>query len=187
MYKVIFLFYYPILLPHFILYLTSRNRMLIDQDLMKWGERHSIAGSKFKKLFHFLIFGKDFRTIFYFRTREVFFSKILRLYLPKEKYFFIDPRTKIGGGFTSAHPYATILNAKSIGENFFVNQLVTVGEVDGKRPTIGDNVSIYSGAIIIGGINIGDNCIIGAGAVVVKDIPNKSTVVGNPARIIHKG
>jgi serine O-acetyltransferase len=113
-------------------------------------------------------------------------TRILRLYCPKERYFTIDPRTQIDGGITSGHPYATILNAESIGKNFFVNQLVTVGEIDGKRPVIGDNVSIFSGAIVIGGIHIGDNSKIGAGAVVVKDVPEGSVVVGNPARIVNK-
>ena len=59
-----------------------------------------------------------------------------------------------------------------------------MGEVNGKRPTIGNNVSIYTGAIIIGGITIGDNVKIGAGTVVVKDVPSNSVVVGSPAKIL---
>lgn len=51
------------------------------------------------------------------------------------------------------------------------------------RPvTIGDNVWIGGGAIILGGITIGDNAIVGAGAVVTRDVAAGSTVVGNPAR-----
>jgi len=62
--------------------------------------------------------------------------------------------------------------------------LVTVGEINGKRPTIGNNVSIYTGAIVIGDINIGDNSSIGAGSVVVKDVPDNAVVVGNPAKVV---
>ena len=65
--------------------------------------------------------------------------------------------------------------------------MVTVGEVNGKRPVIGNNVSIYTGAIVIGNITISNNAVIGAGSVVVKDVPENAVVVGNPAKIIkHK-
>lgn len=52
-------------------------------------------------------------------------------------------------------------------------------------PTIGDNVYIGAGAIIIGGITVGDNVKIGAGATVVSDIPANCTVVCHKARIIQ--
>ena len=55
-----------------------------------------------------------------------------------------------------------------------------------KDVTIGNNVWIGSGAIILGGITIGDNSIIGAGAVVNKDIPEDSIAVGVPAKVIKK-
>ena len=54
-------------------------------------------------------------------------------------------------------------------------------------PIIGNNVTVYAGAIIVGGIHIGDNVTIGAGAVVVKDVPDNTTVVGAPVRLISKG
>lgn len=90
----------------------------------------------------------------------------------------------IGPGFHIEHSWATVLNAESIGSNFSCIQCITIGKKDGKRPTIGDNVSIYANAIIIGDVHIGNNVIIGAGAVVVKDVPDNAVVVGNPARII---
>jgi acetyltransferase-like isoleucine patch superfamily enzyme len=52
-----------------------------------------------------------------------------------------------------------------------------------ERTTVGDNVSIGTGAVIMCGINIGCNSVIGAGAVVTKDVPENCTVVGIPARI----
>lgn len=50
--------------------------------------------------------------------------------------------------------------------------------------TIGENVFIGAGAIVLPGSNIGNNCIIGAGCVVKGDIPDNSVVIGNPCRII---
>lgn len=50
--------------------------------------------------------------------------------------------------------------------------------------TIGDNVFIGAGAIVLPGSNIGNNCIIGAGCVVKGMIPDNSVVIGNPCKII---
>ncbi|MBR0445885.1 MAG: hypothetical protein IIX23_01180 [Oscillospiraceae bacterium] len=60
-------------------------------------------------------------------------------------------------------------------------------KVDGNDiPIIGDNVTVYAGAIIVGGIKIGKNATIGAGAVVTKDVPDNATVVGAPMRVIKE-
>ncbi|HEX2950228.1 MAG TPA: sugar O-acetyltransferase [Armatimonadota bacterium] len=52
--------------------------------------------------------------------------------------------------------------------------------------TIGDNVWICTGAIILPGVTIGEGSIIGAGSVVTKDIPPKSLAVGNPCKVIRE-
>lgn len=179
------LIYSLLLIPHIIIYKFSPVKATIDMDLKRWAIEKNISGSPINLLIRFLSLSPDFRTIFYFRNRGLVTS-LLNVYCPKEKYFRIDMSTKLGGGILTGHPYSTILNAESIGQNLYVNHLVTVGEINGKRPIIGNNVSIYTGAIIIGGITIGDNVKIGAGCVVTKDIPSNSTVIGNPARIISK-
>lgn len=130
-----------------------------------------------------LLTNSYFRTLFYFRING-WASKILRIFYPKNKSFIIDVNTNIGGGLKLAHPYATILNAEKIGENVYVNHLVTVGEKNGKKPLIGNNVELHANSMVIGGIKIGNNAVIGAGAVVVKDVPENATAVGNPAKII---
>lgn len=52
--------------------------------------------------------------------------------------------------------------------------------------TIGDNVWLGSGVIVLPGVTIGDNSVVGAGSVVTKDVPANVVVVGNPARIIKQ-
>lgn len=51
--------------------------------------------------------------------------------------------------------------------------------------TIGDNVWLGGGAIVLPGVTIGENSIIGAGAVVTKDVPPNALAVGNPARVVR--
>jgi maltose O-acetyltransferase len=54
------------------------------------------------------------------------------------------------------------------------------------RPiTIGDNVWLGGGAIVLPGVTIGDNTVVGAGAVVTRDLPADVVAVGNPARVVR--
>lgn len=54
-----------------------------------------------------------------------------------------------------------------------------------KAITIGDNVFIGWGAIVLPGVNIGNNVVVAAGSVVTKDVPSNSVVGGNPAKVIN--
>ncbi len=179
---VVYFFGQLLFLPHVVLFLLSVNRPLIIQDLYARKSKKNGVLKQCYDLSFELLHSRFFRTLFYFRTNGVF-SKLLRVLYPMHSSFTIDIHTKIGGGLQLAHPYATILNAQSLGENVYVNHLVTLGEKNGKKPVIGNNVQLHAGCIVIGGITIGNNAIIGAGAVVVKDVPSDSIAVGNPAQI----
>lgn len=92
----------------------------------------------------------------------------------------------IGPGMTIMHGFSTVINARSIGNDFHCSQQVTIGWGKGGEPIIGDNVKVYAGAIVIGNIHIGNNVIIGAGAVVNKDVPDNTLVVNERNRYINK-
>lgn len=97
----------------------------------------------------------------------------------------IHPGAKIGEGFFIDHGSGVVIGETAeIGENVTIYQGVTLGGTgfqSGKRhPTVEENVTIGSGAKLLGPIRVGHGAKIGANSVVVEDVPPCSTVVGNP-------
>lgn len=94
----------------------------------------------------------------------------------------------IGPGFRLAHVVGggIIINCHSMGSNCGANVNVLVGNKDNADavPTIGDNVRLSTGCMVIGKITIGNNVIVAPNAVVTKDVPDNVIVGGVPARII---
>lgn len=104
--------------------------------------------------------------------------------------FQVPESTQIGRGFRIVHYGPIIINPETkIGKNLNIYPGVTLGHSSGKRfgsPTIGDNVSISSNAVLIGKIFIGNNVLIAPGAFVNFDVPDGCLVIGNPGKIIIK-
>ncbi len=103
----------------------------------------------------------------------------------------IHPGAKIGRRFFIDHGMGVVIGETAeIGDDVLIYQGVTLGGTGhekGKRhPTLGNNVVIGTGAKVLGGIRVGNNSKIGAGSVVVKPVPDNSTVVGIPGRIVHQ-
>ncbi|MDD3007902.1 MAG: serine O-acetyltransferase [Arcobacter sp.] len=103
----------------------------------------------------------------------------------------IHPAATIGRRVFIDHAIGVVIGATAIVEDdVLIYQGVTLGGVSlnkGKRhPTIKSNVVIGSGAKILGNITIGQNSKIGANSVVVCDVPENSTAVGVPAKIIKR-
>lgn len=103
----------------------------------------------------------------------------------------IHPKARIGNRFFIDHGEGVVIGETTIiGDDVLIYQQVTLGGTGnehGKRhPTVGNNVIIGAGAKVLGNITIGDNVRIGAGSVVVDDVPENSTVVGIPGRVVHR-
>ena len=104
----------------------------------------------------------------------------------------IHPGATIGKGMFIDHGAGLVIGETAeIGDNCVLFHNVTLGGTGkhhGKRhPTVGANVFIGTGAILLGPIHIGDNVKIGANSfVVMRDIPSNCTVAGTPAKIIKR-
>ena len=103
----------------------------------------------------------------------------------------IHPQARIGRRFFIDHGMGVVIGATTIiGDDVLLYQGVTLGGTGnehGKRhPTLGNNIVVGSGAKVLGNIEIGSNSRIGAGSVVVDSVPENSTVVGVPGRIVRQ-
>jgi serine O-acetyltransferase len=101
----------------------------------------------------------------------------------------IHPGAKIGRGILLDHATGVVVGETAvIGDNVSILHNVTLGgtgKASGDRhPKIGDGVLIGAGTCVLGNVRIGDGAKIGAGSVVLKGVPNRTTAVGNPARLI---
>jgi serine O-acetyltransferase len=102
----------------------------------------------------------------------------------------IHPGATIGHRFFIDHGMGVVIGETAeIGDDVLIYQGVTLGGTGherGKRhPTLGNRVVVGTGAKVLGGITIGDNVKIGAGSVVVHSVPADSTVVGIPGRVVR--
>src|SRR5690242_2416922 len=102
----------------------------------------------------------------------------------------IHPAASIGQGFFIDHGMGVVIGQTAeIGDDVTLYQGVTLGGTGfatGKRhPTVQDNVTIGSGAKLLGPITVGHGSKIGAGSVVIHDVPPNSTVVGNPGHPVR--
>lgn len=103
----------------------------------------------------------------------------------------IHPAAQIGAGLVIDHGMGVVIGETAeVGEDCLLYQGVTLGgtgKEKGKRhPTLKNNVTVGTGAKILGAITIGNNVIIGANSVILKPVPDNAICVGVPGRITKK-
>ena len=102
----------------------------------------------------------------------------------------IHPGATIGRRFFIDHGMGVVIGETTeIGDDVLLYQGVTLGgtgnETGKRHPTLGNHVVVGTGAKVLGNICIGNHVRIGAGSVVVHPVPDKSTVVGVPGRVVR--
>jgi len=119
---------------------------------------------------------------------------ILPRFLSQVGRFFtgieIHPGARIGRRFFIDHGMGVVIGETAeIGDDVLLYQSVTLGgtgkECGKRHPTIGNHVVIGAGAKVLGNITIGNHVKIGANSVVIRSVPDHSTVVGIPGRIVR--
>ena len=103
----------------------------------------------------------------------------------------IHPGATIGRGLVIDHGTGVVIGETAeIGDDCTIYQGVTLGGTGkdlGKRhPTLGNRVLVGAGAKVLGPVKIGDNVKVAAGAVVLDEIPENSTAVGIPAKVVRR-
>lgn len=126
-----------------------------------------------------------------YHKRHYFLADWLSKHARKKTGIEIHPAAQIGRGVFIDHGMGVVIGETAVvGDYCTIYQGVTLGGTGkdkGKRhPTIGRNVTIGSGAKILGPFSVGDNSKIAANAVVLNEIPPNSTCVGVPAHIVKR-
>ncbi|TDL30571.1 serine O-acetyltransferase [Jeotgalibacillus sp. S-D1] len=149
-----------------------------------------------RSAFEIILTYSGLHAIWGYRIAHVFYKRklyfIARVISQLSRFFTgieIHPAAKIGRRFFIDHGMGVVIGETcEIGNNVTVFQGVTLGgtgKEKGKRhPTLKDNVLIATGAKVLGSIVIGENSKVGAGSVVLNDVPENSTVVGIPGKVV---
>lgn len=175
---------------HWAYYELASNKYVIEEDMHRnihqFLHKDSVSFLNFCELLTFYVM---VRNIFYARVayRHHFYAKMLSIFARPLPLLDVSSTADIGGGLIVQHGYGTIIAPRKIGKNCWVNQGVTIGYTnDDDCPTLGDNVTVYAGAKILGDVHVGNNVIVAANAVVVKDVEDNCIVGGVPAKVIKK-
>lgn len=176
------------LVPAYICILTSPKELkyLVIDELNHWKKcDQRKEKSQFSVFCGLMLERKEYRSLLHYRFNQRGLRKvILKFLFPSMETLYIST-PKIGPRLYIQHGFSTMISAKSMGSDCWINQQVTIGYTFANEPpVIGNGVRISAGAKVVGDITIGDNVIIAANAAVVKNVPENAVVGGVPAKII---
>lgn len=121
---------------------------------------------------------------------KCYFCEIMYRYFRNSNYLKygddISPLADIDRNLWGIFRNVAITSYTKIGKNAHIEANVSITPDIKGAPVIGDNVRIYTGAVIVGNIEIGDNAVIGANSLVIRAVPPNTTVVGVPAKVVFK-
>lgn len=128
---------------------------------------------------------------FFFNHRLKFLARFISQVSRRATGIEIHPAAKIGKGVFIDHGMGVVIGETAeVGDGCTIYQGVTLGgtgkDVGKRHPTVGKNVMIGAGAKILGPFHVGDNSKIAANAVVLSEVPENSTCVGVPARVVKR-
>ena len=179
-----------------VFYLSKGDNMFsrIKEDLNAFKERDPAARS----FIEIMLLYPGYKAVRMYRKAHWFYTHNMKFIgrwisgrCARKTGIEIHPAAKIGRRLVIDHGTGIVIGETAeIGDDVLIYQGVTLGGTGkhlGKRhPTIGNNVMISSGAKVLGPFKVGDNSRIAAGAVVLDEVPENSTVVGVPARVVKK-
>jgi serine O-acetyltransferase len=166
---------------------TARVRTTIEADVARWVTVVRPPVEPRWARLALLATYPEFRTLYFYRLRRAgvlsaALASVFAVVYPGERTLHLAC-SDIGPGLFIQHGFATIVAARRVGANCWINQQVTIGFTRPEdRPTIGDDVFVYAGAKVLGDVTVGDGACVGANAVVLADVPPGATAVGVPAR-----
>lgn len=131
------------------------------------------------------------RAHWFYNHKMYFFARLISQRCVRKTNIEIHPGAQIGRRFFIDHGTGVVIGETAvIGDDCTIYQGVTLGGTGkdkGKRhPTLGNNVMVGAGAKVLGPFKVGDNSNIAAGSVVLSEIPENSTAVGSPARVVRQ-
>jgi serine O-acetyltransferase len=164
----------------------------IEQDLLANGAPSTVP----RQMLKFFWIHPGFSAAVYYRIYARWYPKggikraiarILWLRVVRTTGCYISPLAHIGPGLELRHATAIVIgDGVTIGRRAAIYQNVTIGTRGGNEyPVLGDNVTVYAGACVLGRVRIGNNAVIGANAVVLDDVPDNGVAVGAPARVVR--
>jgi len=170
-------------IPHLILFYLHKNKAIITSDVKRGILNMEKDFGLTFSLLYLLTFCKEYRNLFYYRTRP--YSFLLNIFCPQMSTLHLHSK-QVGEGLVIVHGVASEIGAESIGKNCTIYHQVTIGGATNYgAPIIKDNVTIYAGAVIVGKITVGNNVVVGANATVFSNVPDDCTVLPGTSKIMR--